>query len=60
MENVPKFLVVHGEHIAEPIVQYGPFVMNTQEEINQAINDYKTKKFVKVHPEFASKTPDHL
>jgi quercetin 2,3-dioxygenase len=28
--------------IKEPIVQYGPFVMNTREEIEQAIRDYQS------------------
>lgn len=33
-------LVLSGAPIDEPIVQYGPFLMNTKEEIEQAINDY--------------------
>lgn len=34
-------LVIAGKPLNEPIAQYGPFVMNTREEINQAIEDYK-------------------
>lgn len=40
-ESVVRFLVIAGKPLREPIVQYGPFVMNTQEEINQAIKDYQ-------------------
>ena len=38
-------LVLSGEPINEPIVQYGPFLMNTQEEINQALEDYNQGRF---------------
>lgn len=41
-ENVQsRFLVIAGEPLKEPIVQYGPFVMNRPEEIEQAIQDYR-------------------
>ena len=42
-----RFLAVHGKPINEPIVQYGPFVMNTREEIEQAKKDYESNQFVR-------------
>ena len=37
-----RFILLAGRPLKEPIVQYGPFVMNTSEEIQQAINDYQS------------------
>jgi redox-sensitive bicupin YhaK (pirin superfamily) len=36
-----RFLVLAAKPIREPVVQYGPFVMNTRQEIEQAIRDYQ-------------------
>ncbi|KAJ0229902.1 Pirin-like protein [Hirschfeldia incana] len=36
-----RFVLVGGEPIGEPVVQFGPFVMNTQEEIDQTIDDFE-------------------
>ncbi|HTF84784.1 MAG TPA: pirin family protein [Cellvibrio sp.] len=41
-----RFLVLAGKPIKEPIAQYGPFVMNTQDEIEQAIRDYRSGELV--------------
>ena len=38
-------LVLSGEPLNEPYINYGPFVMNTEEEIKQAIEDYNNGKF---------------
>ncbi|MEX0618032.1 MAG: pirin family protein [Pseudohongiellaceae bacterium] len=36
-----RFLLIAGKPIGEPIVQYGPFVMNTREEVNLALREYR-------------------
>ncbi|KAM9826360.1 pirin [Syngnathus typhle] len=38
--NISRFVLIAGEPLNEPVVKHGPFVMNTQEEIKQAISDY--------------------
>jgi len=42
-----RFLLVSGKPLNEPIARYGPFVMNTQEEIQQALEDLRNGTFVK-------------
>ena len=46
-ESKAKFLLISGKPIGEQIARGGPFVMNTKEEITQAISDYQSGKFVK-------------
>ena len=41
IDGAASFLLLAARPIGEPVVQYGPFVMNTREEIEQAINDYQ-------------------
>jgi redox-sensitive bicupin YhaK (pirin superfamily) len=41
-----RFLLVSGKPIGEPIARYGPFVMNTFEEIEQALRDLRNGTFV--------------
>ena len=43
-----RFLVLAAKPIKEPVVQYGPFVMNTREEIEQAIRDYQNGELTAV------------
>ena len=43
-EEEAHLVLVAGRPLGEPIVQHGPFVMNTEAEIRQAIRDYQTSR----------------
>jgi redox-sensitive bicupin YhaK (pirin superfamily) len=42
-----RFLLVSGQPIEEPVAWYGPIVMNTKQEIQQAIHDLQGGTFIK-------------
>ena len=47
VDDPVRFLLVSGKPLNEPIARYGPFVMNTQEEIQQALEDLRNGTFVR-------------
>jgi redox-sensitive bicupin YhaK (pirin superfamily) len=47
-ENEPvRFLLISGKQIGEPVAWYGPIVMNTQEELKRAFEEYQNGTFIK-------------
>ena len=42
-------LLIAGVPLKEPVVRYGPFVMNTKEEIHQAMDDYRSGRMGKIN-----------
>ena len=44
-DGAVEVMVLQGRPIGEPVAQYGPFVMNTQDEIMQAMRDYQATEF---------------
>ena len=63
-----EFLLLQGRPIGEPVAQYGPFVMNTREEVAQAFADYQRTQFGgwpwatpdPVHPRDAGRFAQHV
>jgi redox-sensitive bicupin YhaK (pirin superfamily) len=46
-KELVRFLLVSGKPLHEPVARYGPFVMNTREEIEQALEDLRRGTFVR-------------
>lgn len=44
-QEAARVLIISGQPLGEPIAQYGPFVMNTAEEIQQTLQDYRNGMF---------------
>ena len=42
-----RFILVAGKPLHEPVVQYGPFVMNSREEVERAMADYRAGRLVR-------------
>jgi hypothetical protein len=45
--NSAQVLILGGAPLNEPVVRYGPFVMNTRQEIVDAVNDYQNGVLVR-------------
>ncbi len=46
-----RALLIAGRPLREPVAQYGPFVMNTREEVEQAVRDYRSGTLTDAHTE---------
>jgi hypothetical protein len=46
-DNDLRFLLISGKPIGEPVAWYGPIVMNTQEELELAFDEYRNGTFIK-------------
>jgi redox-sensitive bicupin YhaK (pirin superfamily) len=46
-QSAVRFLLVSGKPLNEPIARYGPFVMNTKEEIEQTLRELRDGTFIR-------------
>ena len=44
-EQASRLLLIAGKPLNEPIAQWGPFVMNTREQVEAAIDDFRAGRF---------------
>ena len=42
-----RFLLISGKPVGEPVAWYGPIVMNTQEELQEAFDEFRNGTFIK-------------
>lgn len=49
LDHALRFLLISGRPIGEPVAWYGPIVMNTQEELRLAFEEYHQGTFIKHH-----------
>lgn len=50
-----RFILVAGRPLGEPIVQYGPFVMSSRGEVEQALDDYRRGRLVQKKASFVGR-----
>jgi redox-sensitive bicupin YhaK (pirin superfamily) len=55
-----RFLILAAKPLAEPIARYGPFVMNTREQVLQAVSDFRHGRFLEdpLAPSRPNETPE--
>jgi redox-sensitive bicupin YhaK (pirin superfamily) len=47
-ESRARLLSFAGRPIGEPVARYGPFVMNTDDELRQAVDDYRSGRLIQL------------
>jgi redox-sensitive bicupin YhaK (pirin superfamily) len=50
LDRIDPFLLLAGPPLGEPVARYGPFVMNSRDELAQAVQDFQTGKMGSIAP----------